>query len=260
MEKSFDSLLNNMSFMLLVLFLPTPILTFPAMTWDLKAPFMILDPADIIENALWTCPICKEHITLTGYDKAAKQRQRHLRTVHNSDLSQVGGSHGDRIREGHRNRTTPSLQGQCNQLRAIQRMTTEKHNSDHDVRHANRDGLFPAFLKTWWCSRCLTRGTTRDILGRPCNPEFWTPAKAKWWLGLNPLLKQKISNFSSWPGDGIQRVDTMATNLFNMRKITTSLPWYSKRVEQDKLRQKERRTRWRVENGLDHLAPTSVAW
>lgn len=249
-----------MSFMLLVLFLPTPILTFPAMTWDLKAPFMILDPADIIENALWTCPICKEHITLTGYDKAAKQRQRHLRTVHNSDLSQVGGSHGDRIREGHRNRTTPSLQGQCNQLRAIQRMTTEKHNSDHDVRHANRDGLFPAFLKTWWCSRCLTRGTTRDILGRPCNPEFWTPAKAKWWLGLNPLLKQKISNFSSWPGDGIQRVDTMATNLFNMRKITTSLPWYSKRVEQDKLRQKERRTRWRVENGLDHLAPTSVAW
>ena len=51
-EKSFDSLLNNMSFMILVLFLPTPILTFPAMTWDLKAPFVILDPADIIENAL----------------------------------------------------------------------------------------------------------------------------------------------------------------------------------------------------------------
>ena len=51
-EKVSTHFLNNMSFMILVLFLPTPILTFPAMTWDLKAPFMILDPADIIENAL----------------------------------------------------------------------------------------------------------------------------------------------------------------------------------------------------------------
>ena len=205
----------------------------------------------------WTCPICKETMTLTGHDKAARQRQRHLRTVHNSDLSQVGGSHGDRIRAGFKSRTTPSSNGACNQLRAIQRMNREKQRSDHDIRHANKDGLWPAFRKTWWCSRCLARGTTRDILGRPCNPELWFPAKAKWWLGLQPLFKQKISSFASWPSDGIQKVDAMAINLINMQPPRP--PRAPHTTEKFKQKMKEQRKQWRIMNGLDNLATSSVS-
>ncbi len=187
----------------------------------------------------WTCPICKETMTLTGHDKAARQRQRHLRTVHNSDLSQVGGSHGDRIWAGFKSRTTPCSNGAIHQLRAIQRMNTEKQRSDHDIRHANKDGLFPVFRKTWWCSRCLARGTTRDILGRPCNPELWSTTKARWWLGLQPLFKQKISSFASWPSDGIQKVDAMAMNLINM--YPPRLPKAPHVIEKAKQKMKEQR-------------------
>ena len=203
----------------------------------------------------WTCPICQETLTLTGYDNAAFQRKRHLKTVHNKDLAEVGGSHGDRVREGIKNRSAPSSSGICNQLRALQRLNIEKHTSNHEIRHTGRDGLSSVFKKTWWCTKCLARGTTRDILARPCNPQFWFAVKAKWWLSLQPYFKQKISALASWPPDGILKCDTMASFLVETRVQYTTSTKYREKV---KKRGKVQRQHWRSANGLGSLSASAA--
>ena len=49
-----------------------------------------------ISTVSWPCPICKVVFTWTGHDKALSQKQRHMKLVHNTRLSVVGGSRSDK--------------------------------------------------------------------------------------------------------------------------------------------------------------------
>ena len=52
-----------------------------------------------ISTVTWPCPICKAVFTWTGHDKALSQKQRHMKLVHNTRLSAVGGSRSDKMKD-----------------------------------------------------------------------------------------------------------------------------------------------------------------
>lgn len=104
-----------------------------------------------ISTIQWVCPVCEVEMTLTGHDKARDARKRHLLTAHNKQLTEGG--------QGHK------IYRPFNKLkvtwthRAHLRLKQVEGGHDRNILHSGNSGLFPVFQRTWFCSKCLARGT-----------------------------------------------------------------------------------------------------
>ena len=126
-----------------------------------------------ISTVSWPCPLCKAVFTWTGHDKALSQKQRHMKLVHNTRLSAVGGSKSDKMKDQWEKNPRQFKSGAEATKKALLRAKQLKDQQRHDLAHATSMGLFPCIKKTWFCRRCLVKGNTRQITDKACEPEEW---------------------------------------------------------------------------------------
>ncbi|CAE7344986.1 Pol [Symbiodinium natans] len=126
-----------------------------------------------ISTVSWPCPLCKAVFTWTGHDKALSQKQRHMKLVHNTRLSAVGGSKSDKMKDQWEKNPRQFKSGAEATKKALLRAKQLKDQQRHDLAHATSMGLFPCIKKTWFCRRCLVKGNTRQItdkaLAKACD-------------------------------------------------------------------------------------------
>lgn len=132
-------------------------------------------------------------MTVSGPDKGYDQRKHHLQAVHQTTLSQVGPSRGEKIAAGHRASKASAKNGTANMQRALQRAKAYDGQHDHDLRHCASNGLFGAFKKTWFCAKCFGHATSRILAESRREPaDTWTLMKARWWAKIPMGTRKKI--------------------------------------------------------------------
>lgn len=211
-----------------------------------------------ISTIQWVCPVCEVEMTLTGHDKALNARKRHLLTAHNKEITEVGPSIRERIRQGHRNRPFNKLRITCTQ-RAQIRLKQFEGEHDHNILHSGNSGLFPVFQRTWFCSKCLARGTSREMTQKSCSQENWNNRTANWWENVPETYRQKIKGVCNWSDSHYQAIQDIFKGI-----IENSEPANPKNAESSRKtsirtqeKYKELRKAWRKRQGLPEQASRS---
>ncbi|CAL1147571.1 unnamed protein product [Cladocopium goreaui] len=203
----------------------------------------------------WVCPICKQEMELSGHDKAYKKRALHLRNAHNTKLSMVGPSISEKISLGHKTggKHAAAKNGAMASQRAFVRAKALAQDHDHDMRHCTSHGLFDAFKKTWFCTKCLNHQTSRLMASIPCSPATtWTARKARWWQALPDGTRNRIRLVAGWTKEHFDRIEQMCAQIVAEAKPQN---FFSNRIAPDSKRKlseriKKNNATWRKENGL----------
>ena len=160
----------------------------------------------------WTCPICKVNMTLTGHDKAYGARKRHLQIAHRKEVSEVGPPTKEKISLAHK-KGINHLKTTCIQ-KAFMRKKQVETEHDHLLFHCTLNGLFKVFQKTWFCSKCLMRGSAREMAEKTCSRQHWNRTQAKWWIRTPEAYKQKIKVVCNWSEATFQSIQDIAKEIW----------------------------------------------
>ena len=172
----------------------------------------------------WTCPICKVNMTLTRHDKAYGARKRHLQIAHGKDVSEVGPPTRETISLAHKKRIN-HLKTTCIQ-RAFMRKKQVETEHDHLLHHCTSNGLYncKVFQKTWFCGKCLMRGSSREMAEKTCSRQHWNRTQAKWWIRTPDAYKQKIKVVCNWSEATFQSIQDIAKEIWEQSIPCKSFP------------------------------------
>ena len=172
----------------------------------------------------WTCPICKVNMTLTRHDKAYGARKRHLQIAHGKDVSEVGPPTREKISLAHK-KGINHLKTTCIQ-RAFMRKKQVETEHDHLLHHCTSNGLYnyKVFQKTWFCGKCLMRGSSREMAEKTCSRQHWNRTQAKWWIRTPDAYKQKIKVVCNWSEATFQSIQDIAKEIWEQSIPCKSFP------------------------------------
>ena len=118
--------------------------------------------------------------------------------------------------------------------RAFVRAKALAQDHDHDMRHCTSHGLFDAFKKTWFCTKCLNHQTSRLMASIPCSPATtWTARKARWWQALPDGTRNRIRLVAGWTKEHFDRIEQMCAQIVAEAKPQN---FFSNRIAPDSKR------------------------
>ena len=169
----------------------------------------------------------------------------HMKLVHNTRLSAVGGSRSDKMKDQWKKNPRQFKSGPEVTKKALFRAKQLKDQQGHDLVHATSLGLFACVKRTWFCRRCLAKDTTRQITEKACEPEVWGWKKAKWWLGLAGPHRQALSKACNLTEQQVEAYTKRATEV-----VQNACPRKDVQSEATKRRAAARKAQWRKEQGF----------
>ena len=89
-----------------------------------------------VSTVKWPCPICHVVFTWTGHDKALSQKQHHMKLVHNTRLSAVGGSRSEKMKKQWQQNPLQFKTGAEATKKAMLRAKQLQDQQRHDLAHA----------------------------------------------------------------------------------------------------------------------------
>ena len=198
-----------------------------------------------VSTVSWPCPICKVVFTWTGHDKALSKKQRHMKLEHNTRLSEVGGSKSDKMKKQWQENPVQFKSGAGATKKAMLRAKQLQDKQRHDLAHATSLGLFACAKKTWFCRKCLPKGTTRQLTERACEPEEWCFKKSNWWLGLKTPHREALAKACGLTEKQVSEYSRKASEVVQKASVCTD-----HRSESVRLTAAKKRAKWRKDNGL----------
>ena len=197
-----------------------------------------------VSTVKWPCPICHVVFTWTGHDKALSQKQHHMKLVHNTRLSAVGGSRSEKMKKQWQQNPLQFKTGAEATKKAMLRAKQLQDQQRHDLAHATSLGLFPCIKKTWFCRRCLARGTTRQLTEKACEPQEWCWKKSSWWLGLAGPHREALSKACGLTKQQVDEYNEKAATVVQNARVCTG-----ERSEAITRRANATRAQWRRDEG-----------
>ena len=167
-----------------------------------------------------------------------------MKLVHNTRLSAVGGSRSDKMKDQWEKNPRQFKSGAEATKKAVLRAKQLKDQQRHDLAHATSLGLFACVKKTWFCRRCLVKGTTRQITEKACEPEVWGWKKATWWLGLAGPHRKAMTKACDLTEQQVEEYTERATEV-----VQNARPRKDVQSEAAKRRAAVRKAQWRRDEG-----------
>ena len=167
-----------------------------------------------------------------------------MKLVHNTRLSAVGGSKSDKMKDQWEKNPRQFKTGAEATKKALLRAKQLKDQQRHDLVHATSLGLFACIKKTWFCRRCLVKGTTRQITEKACEPDEWAWKKANWWLGLAGPHRQALSKACDMTEQQVEEYTDRATIV-----VQNARPRKDVQSEATRRKAAARKAQWRIDEG-----------
>ena len=108
--------------------------------------------------------------------------------------------------------------------RAFMRKKQVGTEHDHLLHHCTSNGLYKVFQKTWFCGKCLMRGSSREMAEKTCSRQHWNRTQAKWWIRTPDAYKQKIKVVCNWSEATFQSIQDIAKEIWEQSIPCKSFP------------------------------------
>ena len=119
------------------------------------------------------------------------------------------GTHSEKVKQNWKVTGRPCLLAARSRERALARVKQVEGVSAHHFVHAQSNGIFAAVQRTWLCSVCFAKGTTRTLAEMPCSPTNWGRQRCVWFSKLSKAHKQAILKACDVSKERLQEIEAI---------------------------------------------------